>query len=428
MAAHAENMNLLGKLDIPGGGQVVVRGCHAFLGHMHPPEGTSIVDTSDPAAPRVVAKIPPPSPYSHTHKVRVVGDLLISNVEMDRRHFFRKGAQIPAATEALRAELGRDPSEAEIATRIGIAPDDMADMREGLARGYDEGGFRIFDISDPENPRFLSHTKTGGVGVHRFDVDENYAYISTEMDGYKGNILVIYDISDPAAPTEVSRWWMPGQHIAGGEVPTWDGLKHRLHHALRQGDRLYAACWYAGGYVIDISDIRNPRTIGHFDYHPPMREPTHTFFKPPHKIGGHDIALMVDEEHDGHVRGQPHGLIWVVDVADVANIKPLATFDVSEMDSPYSRSGGRFGAHQFQEHLENGTLVYAAWFSGGVRAIDIADPTLPREVGCYVPEPMGEQPVPQCNDVDVDSRGLIHVLDRNRGYHILEHFQGTGNA
>ncbi len=420
MAAHAENMELLGQLDIPGGGQVVVAGQHAFIGHMRPPHGTSIIDVSDPRAPRVIAHIDPPSPYSHTHKVRVVGNLLFANVERDRRHFFRKGEGIDAAARDLTRELGRAPSDAELAARISVDAQDMDDLRAGLARGYDEGGFRIFDIADPANPRLITHVRTGGVGVHRFDVDENYAYISTEMEGYLGNILVIYDLADPAQPREVSRWWLPGQHIAGGETPTWEGRRNRLHHALRQGDRLYAACWYDGGYVIDISDITRPRTIGHFDYHPPMREPTHTFFKAPQKIAGHEIALLVDEEHDGHVRGQPHGLIWIVDISDVANIRPLATFDVSEMDSPYSRAGLRFGAHQFQEHL-SGTMLYAAWFSGGVRAIDISDPTLPREVGAFVPDAPKGFAAPQCNDVDVDARGLIHVLDRNRGYHILQH-------
>ena len=112
-------------------------------------------------------------------------------------------------------------------------------------------------------------------------MDERYAYISTEMEGYVGNILVIYDIRDPARPEEVSRWWMPGQHVAGGEKPTWAGRRNRLHHALRFGDELWAGCWHAGVRVIDISDIRKPRTLGEYNYHPPFPEPTHTFMPVP---------------------------------------------------------------------------------------------------------------------------------------------------
>ncbi len=115
---------------------------------------------------------------------------------------------------------------------------DIAVLEEALARGYHGGGFRVWDISDKTAPRLLSYVKTHGFGVHRFDMDENYAYISTEMEGYVGNILVIYDLSDPANPREVSRWHMPGQHLAGGETPTWTGYGTRLHHAMRCGDEL----------------------------------------------------------------------------------------------------------------------------------------------------------------------------------------------
>ena len=38
-------------IDIAGGGQVVVDGNHAYVGHMAPPNGTSVLDVSDPANP-----------------------------------------------------------------------------------------------------------------------------------------------------------------------------------------------------------------------------------------------------------------------------------------------------------------------------------------------------------------------------------------
>ena len=67
------------------------------------------------------------------------------------------------------------------------------------------------------------------------------------------------------------------------------------------------------------------------------------------------------------------------------------------------------------------TLVYASWFSGGLRIVDIADPSLPKEVGHYIPEPVSGLESPQSNDVDVDDRGLVYLLDRNRGLDILEY-------
>lgn len=84
------------------------------------------------------------------------------------------------------------------------------------------------------------------------------------MPGYKGNILVIYDIRNPARPTEVSRWWLPGQHIAGGEKPTWSGRQHRLHHALRVGNKLWAGCWHGGVRIVDIADPLAPQEVGYY--------------------------------------------------------------------------------------------------------------------------------------------------------------------
>lgn len=418
----ARNVRRIGHLDLPGGGQVVVEGDYAYVGHMKPPHGTSIIDVRDPRNPRVVAELRLEGDASHTHKVRVVDDLMYINVEQNDRHFLRKGDRLPALRAELRARLGREASAAELAAELKVGPDDIAVLDAARERGYHDGGFKIYDISDRSRPRLIHYQKTFGFGVHRFDVDQRYAYISTEMEGYLGNILVIYDMADPARPEEVARWWMPGQHLAGGETPTWRGYRNRLHHAMREGDELWAAVWHAGIRVLDVSDISRPRVIGAYDYHPPIPEPTHTVLPVRVPVQGRRIAIAVDEEHD-HVYGQPHGFIWVFDVTDVGAMQPLSTFQLSEMESPWSRSGLRFGAHQFQEHLDD-TLVYSVWFAGGLRILDVADPFVPREVGHFIPEPVGGHPAPQSNDVDVDGRGLIYVIDRLAGFDILE-FQGS---
>jgi len=414
----AHRMKRIGHLDIPGGGQVVVSNGHAFVGHMKPPHGTSIIDVSDPARPRLTAQIEPETAYSHTHKVRVAGDIMITNVEQDRRHFLRKGEKLPQLRQKLAAELGRPASDEELAGGLAVSASDIADLEAARARGYREGGFRIWDVSRPAAPKLLHTERTFGFGVHRFDMDTGHAFISTEMEGYVGNILVIYDLADPARPREVSRWWMPGQHIAGGETPTWEGYGIRLHHAMRVGDELWASVWHAGFRVVDIKDMTAPKTVAAYTYHPWVKEPTHTVLPAQKRYGGRRIAAVADEEHE-HVHGQPHAGLWLFDVTDLENIEPLSTFHVSEMDSPFSRAPGRFGMHQFQEHIE-GDLLFCAWFGGGLRVVDISDPVLPTEVGHYIPEPVGGNPSPQSNDVDVDGRGLVYLIDRNRGFDILE--------
>ncbi|MGQ0663026.1 MAG: RNA polymerase subunit sigma-70 [Pseudomonadota bacterium] len=416
-AALARQVKRIAHLDLPGGGQVVVERNRAYVGHMKPPHGTSIIDVSDPRHPRLIARIMLADNHSHTHKARVVGDILVTNVEQDNRHFLRLGARIPEAAARLERTLARAPTHAEIAAELKVEEADVPRLIDAERRGYRDGGFKIYDVSDPGQPRLLAYRKTYGFGVHRFDMDERYAYISTEMEGFVGNILVIYDLGKPERPQEVGRWWLPGQHTAGGETPTWSGYRNRLHHALRCGNELWASVWHAGLRVIDISDLARPRTAGAYDYHPPFPEPTHTVLRVPFAVAGRQVAVAIDEEHK-HRTGQPHAGLWVFDVGDLGGIRPLSMFHLSEMDSPWSRAPGRFGAHQFQEHFKD-TLVYATWFSGGLRIVDIADPFRPREVGHFIPEPCGF-PAPQSNDVDVDARGLIYLLDRNAGFDILE--------
>ena len=47
----SKNVRRISHLDIPGGGQLIVQGNYAYVGHMKPPHGTSIIDISDPGAP-----------------------------------------------------------------------------------------------------------------------------------------------------------------------------------------------------------------------------------------------------------------------------------------------------------------------------------------------------------------------------------------
>jgi len=414
------NITRLGHLDIPGGGQVVVQGNHAFVGHMKPPHGTTIIDITNPADPTIIWQTKTDTEFSHTHKVRVAGDIMITNVEMNNRHFLRLGTQIPKLRIDLENE-GKEPTDKNIADVLGVKTDDIPILEASRKRGYSDGGFKVWDISKIQEPIELAYVRTFGFGTHRFDMDENYAYISTEMEGYIGNILVIYSLADPANPTEVSRWWMPGQFQEGGEVPSWRGYRNRLHHALRVGDEMWASVWHAGFRVLDISDIKKPTTIAVHNYHPPVKEPTHTILPLPHLIDGRRIAVGIDEEHSRTPGpGQAPANLWVFDVTHFDQIQAISSFHVPEWSSPWSRvPGARFGAHQFQDHLDN-SLVYCTWFSGGLRVVDVADPFNPTEIAHYIPEPVGGFMSPQSNDVEVDKNGLMYLLDRDNGLEILE--------
>jgi len=417
----AENFKSVARCVIAGGGQVVVDGDYAFIGHMDPPHGTSILDVSNPATPKVVGHIALEGEASHSHKVRVIhdGTIMITNLERARRGFFRKGRAALAAKQRLEKELGRDPSPQEIADAAEVGVEQVPEFVVAGAVPYDDGGIRIWDIKDKTAPKLITHVKTGSDGSHRFDVDDNYIYVSSGKEGFSGNILQIFDIGDPAKPEPVADWWVPGQNVAAGETPPLAHGAVQLHHAMRCGDELWAGCWYGGLAGIDVSDISKPTTFARYDYHPAFPHPTHTVMRPPFKIGGKDIIVCIDEEAS-HVRGQAHAFLWFFELVDGTELKPISTFHVAEGETPYARDGARFGAHQYQEHFDGRPLLFGTWFSAGLRAVDFSDPFRPKEVGAFIPEPMEEGRNLQTNDVEVDSRGLVYVLDRFRGLDIAE--------
>ncbi len=47
----------IAKLQLAGAGQVVVEGNYAYIAHMKPPEGRTIVDISDAKHPKVLSQL-----------------------------------------------------------------------------------------------------------------------------------------------------------------------------------------------------------------------------------------------------------------------------------------------------------------------------------------------------------------------------------
>lgn len=376
--ARASQFTCIGFLDIPGGGQVVVDGRWAYIGHMAPPHGTSIVDVSDPRAPRVTAQIPVPGNI-HSHKVRVLGDLMLVNHE-----------RYPPAGARGRSGVAGEPA-------VGLV---------------------LYNVADRTKPRPAGRFATVGRGVHRFDLAGTRVFLSTEWEGFSTNILTIVDVARPAAPELVGQWWLPGQHIAAGEQPP-AGPHYWVHLVLVRGERAYAACGSAGAVIIDVTDLRSPRTIGSASWNPPYTSPTHTVLPLPHPIRGRRFAVVTDEDVTENVLEDPPAFMWVLDITHEARPVPVATYQANP--DGLVVPGRRFGAHQPWEHVGRDNVVFLAWFSGGVRAVDVSNPYAPREAGWYVPPAPEGEPAPQTNDICVDNRGLVYAIDRYRGLSVLEY-------
>ena len=369
--AEAFNTTLLSHIDCPGGGQVWVEGTTLYIGHMRNPSGTTIVDVADPRKPRIIARIDVPDGW-HSHKVRVSGDIMIVNHE----------------------KLGQEGDRSFC------------------------GGLGIYDGSNPAEPRLISKWRTGGRGVHRYDFDGRYAYISPTADGYIGNFVMILDLEDPANPREVGRWWIPGQWQAGGEDYPWDNwVTPRCHHPIRRGDRLYVSYWHHGFYILDISDMSAPRAISGLNTSPVYPHPTHTCLPMAQPIAGRDIMVVADEDVAKLYPAAP-AFTWIYDITVETQPTAIATWQVDGLRGDGRPQEPMMGCHQPSERPA-GTIIPFAWFAQGLRLVDIADPYAPREVGHYLPDAPRGGTVPSSNDVTIDERGIIYLVDRVHGVDII---------
>ena len=370
--ALAHNTRLVSHIDCPGGGQVWVDGTTLYVGHMRAPSGTTIVDVADPRNPRVLSRIDLPAGW-HSHKVRAQDGIMLVNHE-------RQGSE-------------GDPD-------FG-------------------GGLAIYDVSRPETPREIGKFRTAGKGVHRYDFDGRHAYISPTVDGYIGNICMILDLADPTKPEEIGRWWVPGQWQAGGERYRGDPTPvPRCHHPLRMGDRLYVSWWHHGLFILDIADPARPRLVSELNTSPAFPHPTHTCLPIPMMLKGRRIMVVADEDV-AKLWPAPPAFTWIYDITEERLPIPIATWQVPGLDPDGAPQPPMTGCHQPSERF-HGTVIPFAWFAQGLRLVDIADPFAPREVGHYMPDAPDGAERASSNDVTVDARGLIYLIDRIRGVDIIE--------
>ncbi|TMH75828.1 MAG: hypothetical protein E6H49_18480, partial [Betaproteobacteria bacterium] len=185
----ASNVRVLGYSDVDGRPpfKLSIRQANGrwylYAGHLWH-RGWTILDVTDPAKPTVANFIPGPE-NTWTIQMEIGGDKMITALE----------------------KIGQ-----------GWGGDDAKPNDEGVL---------VWSLADPLRPQRIGQYKTGGSGTHRdFYSGGRTMHLAAGMPGYSGNIYVIVDISDPAKPVEAGRWWVPGQHTAGGEKGARDVSLH----------------------------------------------------------------------------------------------------------------------------------------------------------------------------------------------------------
>lgn len=352
------------------GGQIVVREIGeegsrrriGYVGHM----GTtgvalSVVDVSDLTNPRVVTQIPTATPWTHSHKVALLRDFLLMNLEA-----FGTG-------------------------------------------GNHEAGIAFFSLHDPFHPQRVFAFPVGGRGAHRMWVERARLHVAAGEEDLPDKAYWIIDLAEVTHPVVLGRWRIPQLWREQMRPPD---RKYEVHHVIARGDRAYAACWDAGMVILDIDDPSMPRVVSRLDWSPPYGGATHTVLPLPDR----PYVVVTDEALPGIVGGAEGKHIWVVDVRDESHPIPIASFPV---DPDPMRPDGLYGPHNVHEYYPgsfiSAHLVFSAAYSYGLRVYSLADPYRPKEIAACVPQvDQGSRPC-LLNDLFVDARGIVYATDRVRG-------------
>lgn len=378
---------------------------HVYVGHLFS-GGFSVLDVSDLRNPKTLSYHQAPPNTWNIH-LQAADDLLLV---------------IHAKDLWKRFDVESNYYSGSVGARL---KDEEQDWSSGVA---------IYDISRPAEPKQISFLSVDGIGVHRlWYVGGRYAYASVLPRGFSDYVFRVIDLSDPAQPSWVGEYWLPGMNFSTGERATWDSDRWRyaLHHAIIAGDTAYSS-WRDGGLaLIDISDKANPRQISYKNWSPPYGGGTHTSLPLPQR----ELLVVADEAtadelQDGLKR------IWMFDIREPANPVSISTFPTPNEDD-YAKKGRHFGPHNLHENRPGSfvseTIIFATYQNAGVRAFDISDPYRPEQIAAFVAGPPerivdprpGGKAVIQTADVYVRDDGVAFTTDYNAGLDVLQ-FTGKG--
>jgi hypothetical protein len=334
---------------------------------------------------------------------------------------------------------------------------------------------QIYDVTNPSHPSLVTTIVSGLDHTHKnwWECDTGIAYLVADKpsEGWKGQHLKIYDLSDPAKPKYIRDFGLLGQQPG---ATSYEGVIRGIpvHGVISAGvdrNRVYAAYGTGLHGVIQILDrhklltaFENPvrptteemlaPQVGYITMSPDqgahttfpvLGEPIPEFqdFK---ALKRRDLLIVPSEAARGdHCTPDPNGarpgphMAFLIDVSNEKTPWPISTFRVPANPGNFCGRGGRFGSHSVTESFYPpyyGKLAIFSWFNAGVRIWDIRDPFAVRPVAYFIPapnrntmafcpdgisHPAGDpkitsacERVIETNNVEIDDRGLIYAADR----------------
>lgn len=446
--AEKKNMELVGYNDLEGRGaympviQKQGERWIAYIGHRPQPprlnsltgqvepNGTSIVDVTDPKHPKYVAHIP--------------GEMI---------------KEVPGGAQYVRACRGSDLPHAD-------------KNKFYLLRNFGRTGYEMWDVTEPAKPNRLNVIVTGYMNTNNtwWECDTGIAYLgggpldwlSTSMGKDRHDALshtMIYDLSDPAKPVFVRHFGLPGQQ-PGSKVPQPLSGIHGIISTGPKGNRVYFSNGDAADGVVEIVDreklLNGPKeptdenlsypVIGRIDLpadtgadmsYPLLQMQLPEFAK--QKDGSvKDFLAVIGEGHaDQYECRDSRQMLHMFDITTESRPLGVSTWTVPEASGDFC-NGGYFGTHSSNQNftaIYNKRVLFIAHHNAGVRALDVRDPYNLKEVAYYIPAAnentrkycIGEGAQQHCKvaidtyNLEVDDRGFIYIVDSpGTGMHIVE--------
>ena len=405
------------------------------------PNGTSVVDVTNPKQPKYVAHIP--------------GDPAEGNGGGAQMVRVCSGAELPKADRS----------------------------KFYLLRSYGNAAHEIWDVTDPTKASRITTLVAGLKDTHKswWECDTGIAYVVGGDPAWRtARMAKIYDLSDPAHPVFIRDFGLPGQQPGStiNPVPT------ELHGPISMPklNRVYFG-YGTGRYgVVQIVDrkklLEGPKeptdanlrypVVGQLDL--PIDAGAHTAFPllhmnlpefgkqivpqvitntaagthdrsegfpPPTTQGMRDFIVTVGETTANECT-EARQLVRIIDATFESKMIGVSSWTVPESSGNFCAKGGRFGTHSTNENMTPiyyGKVLFVAYFNAGIRALDVRDPFNPKEIAYFIPSMttktdkrcVGRGADERCkvavqtNNVEVDDRGYIYIVDRaNTGLHILE--------
>jgi hypothetical protein len=246
-------------------------------------EGIRVVSIKDKANPQQIAFVDTDC-GSHTHTLvpdeknkRLLiyvlsyplgGQGVECNVETHRK--------ISVIEVPLRApELARVVSTPDVSPAIGCH-DVTVFMPLQIAAAACISESQMWDISDPVNPRIISHIVNPAINIHHsttFNWSGTTLVIGDELGGAAASpgcldgtesgplgALWFYDVSNPAAPLPLSYYTIPQQEV------TIFCTAHNFNTVpTKSGRDVLVSAWYNGGTsVLDFTDPTNVQQLGFY--------------------------------------------------------------------------------------------------------------------------------------------------------------------